>query len=230
VTRGVVAALCTCICAHVLGATTAFAQAAPGFRPRQISVAVGASVVSSYPVGDLTASLRRNSTGTPPPFTMLQASSEFERIVGFESRINVGVTPAFAIEVGGGYSTPRLTVTVASDPELSGSATASEQINQYVVDVSGLYQLPIAVGRRARVYAVGGMGYLRQLHEGRLLVETGTTVHLGGGLQYWLRHRAAGRAFGTRVEGRYVRRQGGIDFEDRGRNFPAFSLLGFIGF
>jgi hypothetical protein len=78
---------------------------------------------------------------------------------------------------------------------------------------------------------VAGGGYLRQLHEGRLKVETGATFHVGGGLRYWVRGgRASQRSLGARAEVRYVRRTGGIDFEEQSRSFPRLSLLAFAGF
>jgi hypothetical protein len=106
----------------------------------------------------------------------------------------------------------------------------SEQIEQYTVDVSALYQLPVTFGRRARLYAIGGGGYLRQLHEGRFLVETGRTVHAGAGLQYWWRGGVDNRRpLGARGEARWVRRSGGIEFADEARNFAAVHLLFVIG-
>jgi hypothetical protein len=74
------------------------------------------------------------------------------------------------------------------------------------------------------------VGYLRQLHEGRLLVETGTTVHFGGGVHYWWRTGGRGRRpLGARGEARVVRRSGGIEFNDRGRTFVTLTVLAFIG-
>jgi hypothetical protein len=34
----------------------------------------------------------------------------------------------------------------------------------------------------------------------------------------------------VRADARYVRRAGGIDFEDSGRSYPVISVLGFAGF
>ena len=141
------------------------------------------------------------------------------------------IASAVAVEVSGRYSTPALTVTVSQDGEHDGNAILLETLAHYAVDVSGVYQLPINLGRRASPYVIGGGGYLRQLHEGRLLVETGHTVHAGGGVRFWLRGgSAASRALGLRAEARYVRRSGGVDFADQTRAYPSFSLLAFAGF
>jgi hypothetical protein len=195
-----------------------------------MTVSGGAAVAGGYPVGDVTATLRRNTTGTPPPYTLLRATSELNRAVVLEGRVSVALTGRLAIEAGGSYSAPELDVTVSEDPEASSQPSISAGVDQYVVDVSGIYQLPVSLGRRARPYALAGAGYLRQLHEGRLLVETGHTIHVGGGVQYWWRGtNTKRRPLGVRGEARYVRRSGGVEFSDRTRGFPTISVLAFIG-
>ena len=218
--------LVVCLCCPAPAA----AQEAPTFRAGQIVVSGGAMLVGGYPIGDLTVSIPRNGPGAQAPLPILRAQSRIERAGAVEARVAVGIARVLGIEVGGTYSKPQLGVTVSQDPELSGGAVVTEQLDQFGVDVSGIYQLPISLGRSARPYAIGGGGYLRQLHEGRLLVETGQTFHLGGGLQYWLRSSPRGRAMGIRGEVRFVRRTGAIDFEDQARGFASGSILGFFGF
>lgn len=221
-----VAALVLC------GPVLALAQdRGPAFRPKRISVSAGGVFAGGYRVGDLTANLRRNTTGTPP-FPFLRAESEIARAAGVDLRVGVPLTRTFEIEVAGSYSTPELGVTISQDEELGAGALASERIEQYAVDVSGVYLIPrLTIGSRLRPYAIAGGGYLRQLHEGRLRLETGGTIHVGGGLRYWVHGGGPGqRAFGARAEARYVRRAGGIDFEERARSFPSVSVLAFVGF
>ena len=228
IARRLIVAVGVCLC--VAGASRAFAQEPPGFRPGRLMVAGGGAMASGYPIGDVTATLRRNALGVPPPFTLVRAESELDRAVGVDARAAYALTRAFAVEVAGTYSKPRLAVTISQDGEAGDAPSLSEGISQYVIDVSGIYLLPINVGRRARTYAIGGAGYLRQLHEGRLLVETGATIQFGAGASYWLgggdRKR---RGWGLRGEARFVRRVGGVDFEDQARSFPSFSFLVFAG-
>jgi hypothetical protein len=121
---------------------------------------------------------------------------------------------------------------ISDDAEADANVQLGEDVLQYTVDVSGLWQVPgIALGRRVRPYVIGGGGYLRQLHEGRLVAETGNLFHAGGGVYVWLTGGSnSARAIGLRAEARFVRRSGGIEFEDASRNYPAFSVLGFVGF
>jgi hypothetical protein len=207
------------------------AQEAPTYRPRQIVLSGGLVLTGRQDVGDRTITIQRNATGTPAPFTLLRAESKLASAAGVEGRVAFALTRNLAIEGGGTYATPQLRVTVSQDPELPGEAVASEQVQHFTVDVSVVYQLPVSLGRRARPYVIGGGGYLRQLHEGRLLVDTGYSIHLGGGVHYWLRvPRSGRRSFGLRGEARYVRRDSGLDFEDRARGLGAVSGLGVLGF
>lgn len=213
------------------GATTRAQNDEPALRPRHITLAAGWLVNGGYPVGDRNAELRRNATGTPPPFTLFRAEADLGVANGIEARVGYAITRAIAIEVGGSYAKPRLEIAISQDSESPDAGTIVDEITQYTVDVAGVFQLPLRFGARSRPYAIGGAGYLRQLGEDRLVVETGRIYHVGGGIRYWLRGGSVThRALGVRAEARYVRRTGGLDFEDRSRGYPSFSLLAFAGF
>jgi opacity protein-like surface antigen len=205
---------------------------APLFRATRVTIAAGAIVVGGYAIGDTMADLRRNTGGAAAPLPLLRAESAIDRVAGIDARLAVALTRSLALEVGGSYTTPQLTVRISQDQEADGLVQATERLSQYGVDVSALYLIArVRFGTNARPYLIGGAGYLRQLHEGRLDVETGQTIHAGGGVQFWLRGGAniRQRPFGARVEARLVRRIGGIDFEERSRSFPAVSALMFVG-
>ena len=214
-------------------AQNAAAQAeGPGLRPHHLTVAAGLTVSGGYPIGDRNAEIRRNASGTADPFTLFRADSAFEGANGLEARVGFALSRALAIEVGGTYAKPELGITIDLDNESTDAVRIVEKVSQYIVDVSGVFQLSrVTLGSRARPYATVGAGYLRQLHEDRLLAETGRVYHVGGGIRYWLRGGSAtARALGIRADARYVRRAGGIDFENASRSFPTFSILGFAGF
>ena len=199
----------------------------------RFSAAVGAALFGGYQVGDVTAELRRNATGPASPLPFLRAESSIERTVGLDVRLAIRLSRIVSLEVGGSYMSPQLAVSITQDAEAGTQAFASEHVSQYTVDVSGVALLErVRLGSRAHPYLLGGGGYLRQLHEGRLQVDTGGTLHAGGGVQYWLRGglNQRQRPFGARVETRVVYRAGGIDFNEQSRVFPAFSALAFFGF
>ncbi len=136
-----------------------------------------------------------------------------------------------AVELAATLARPELGVTITQDRESNATAVVSERISQYTAEVNAVLHISrIRLGRRARPYVMGGAGYVRQLHEDRLLAEMGRTMHAGGGVRYWLAGGSAKtRALGLRAEARVVRRTGAIDFADKSRNYAAFSLLGFVG-
>ena len=205
----------------------------PSFRPHRVTFGAGLPWSSGYPVGDITATLRRNAASSSTSSTLLRAESRVEMAPGVEVRATVAISRAIALEVAGGYSTPRLSVRISNDPELLEEATASERLSQYTVDVSAIYLLPrLHLGPSARPYVMGGGGYVRQLDEARLNVNSGGSMHAGAGVQYWMRGgvNRRQRPLGARAELRIVRRSGGIEFEDKARTFPVASFIGFVGF
>jgi hypothetical protein len=212
-------------------AESASAQDAPALAPHRFILSAGAIAGGGYAVGDQTAELRRNAGGNPAPFTLFRAESSFEGTTGFDARVDFALARSVAVEVGATYSTPLLGVTVSGDSESDPAVQLAEEIAQYSVDVSGVWHLAWpSLGRRARPYVILGGGYLRQLHEDRLVADTGGLLHAGGGVWLWFTGESATRrAIGLRAEARLVRRSGGIEFEDRSRNYPAFSILGFLG-
>jgi hypothetical protein len=203
----------------------------PTVHPPRFAISAGLLMNGGYDLGARTAELRGNAVVNATPFTLFRTDSEMERVAGLDGRFGYAFTRALSIEVGGTWSKPDVSVTVGQDPESSGTTVIGETVSQYTVDVGAVVGLPWPrQAGRVRSYALGGAGYLRQLHEDRLLVETGHTIFGGGGIQYLFRAPSRGRPLGVRAEARLVRRGGGIDFEDRSRTHPAFSLLGFAGF
>ena len=203
----------------------------PALRPHRFTLSAGVIASGGYPVGDRSAELRRNAAGNPAPLPLFRAESTFEAAPGFDARVDFALTRSLAIEVGAAYTTPRLDVTVTGDSESDPNVQLGEEISQYSVDLSGLWHLPrLSLGRRVRPYIILGGGYLRQLHEDRLVAETGGLFHAGGGVRVWFTGgSASARSSGLRAEARVVRRSGGIEFDNGGRTYPVFSILGFFG-
>jgi hypothetical protein len=218
----------TTVVATLAIASPALAQA-PALRQGQLTISGGLVLGGSYPVGDRAAEIRTNTTGTPPPFTLFRAESTIDPSAGVEGRVGFALTRDLEIEGGASYAKPQLSVTISQDPE-SSTFTITDTVSRYVIDVNGVYHLPVGIGTRARPYVLGGAGYLRELHADRLLVESGQVLQFGGGVRYWLRGASGKRrALTVRAEVRAVRRRGGIDFEERDRTFPVIAVLGSFG-
>lgn len=209
----------------------ASAQEAPVLRAHHFTIGAGLVWSGGYGIGDATAQLRGNSTGTtPPPVTLFTAKSRFTSATSPELRVGFAVTQRTAIEFGVAFTRPRIAVDIAGDAEASSQELPGEELDQYLFDGSVTWQLPIRLGARVAPFASGGFAYLRQLHEDRTLAETGQVYYAGGGARYWLRGGdGAGRALGLRGDLRLNFRGKGIDFEDKTRTYPSFSFAVFVG-
>lgn len=199
-------------------------------RPARFMISAGLLANGGYDLGDRAAELRGNGVSNPAPFTLFRTDGAMDRATGVDGRFAYALTRALSIEVGGSWSKPQVNVTVAQDTESTGTTVVAETVSQYTVDFGGVFWLASRQGARLRPYALGGGGYLRQLHENHLVVETGHTIFGGGGVQYAFGAPARGRRLGVRAEARLVHRLGGIDFEDKSRSHPSISVLGFAGF
>ena len=211
-------------------ATAAFAQSnAPSMRAGELTVSGGLMAASGYAVGDRVAELRRSSGTEQLP--LFRAESAFDAAVGIDLRVGYAVTPWLVIEASGSVSRPQLAVSVTGDIEALAQFEVTERVSTYTVGAGGVIYLPYRLGARGRPYVSGGAEYLRQLHDDRLLAETGRVVFAGGGLRYWLRGAPGSRrALGLRGEASLVFRSGGIEFEERSRRYPRLSALAFFAF
>lgn len=205
----------------------------PTLRQHQFTISAGVSWLGGYSVGANTATLRRNETGTTTPasFPLFRTNASIERVPAVEARIGYALTRALAVELGGSYGRPHLSLQVTDDAE-SSAFSADEAVAQYAIDASAVWQIPrIRLGPRMRPYLTSGGGYLRQLYSDRTAVETGKILHVGGGIRYWLRGGdTARRPVGVRAEIRVQTRSGGIELDDKLRTFPVVNFFGFFGF
>lgn len=209
-------------------ADTAAAQKTPPQGSR-LTVSAGMLTSGGYRIGDAAGEMRRSAPGPESLVTVLRAESEIGAAIGLDGRLAWALNNHVAVEVGGSYMAPKLDITISQDAEVPG-ATAAERLAQYGMEVSGLYQMSSGgSASRVRPYIIGGVGYLWQVREDRVTRETGRTIHAGGGVNYVVRSGARGRPFGVRGEARFVHRTGGVEFQDRGRNYPTLSVLAFFG-
>jgi hypothetical protein len=228
-----------CVALAVLGGSAgpAVAQPATGTasppRTHRLSIAAGAVWAGGYPVGDRAAEIRRNAPGsTPPSFTVFRAESTFQSTAGFEARIGFALTSSLTIEGGAQWSKPHLLVEITQDTEGASASFDGQVISQYVIDASVIWRVPgFRQSARVRPFAMGGVGYLRQLYDERTLVETGEIYHVGGGVQYLFRGaEGRRRPLGVRADVRANIRRHGIEFAEEARTYPTVSGMVFFGF
>ena len=176
---------------------------------------------SSVDFGERRAQQTRNPTTGSEPLDLFVTDSSLEPAAGAQAYLAYYIVPAIAIEAGLRWSQPRLRVRVTSDFEDADPTTAEERLTQYQFDGSLVVHLTNLrfADESAVPFLIGGVGHIRELHQGEELVETGTAFHGGGGLKWWF---GSGRErFGLRIEARVTSRSGGFDFDEERRTEPS---------
>ena len=193
----------------------ATAQSAAPSEPGRFELSIGALWIGGESYGSQDADLTTSTGGT---IHLFSTSSELDSTAGLELRFGGRVTRMIDAEISASYATPELSTAITGDLEAAGSSVAVEPIQQVIIEGAAIIKLT-AWRPRPRVLpfvSIGG-GYLRQLHDGKTLVETGQVYHVGGGAKLSRVSRADGRLkeIGLRVEGRVCIRSGGVALDDR---------------
>lgn len=127
-----------------------------------------------------------------------------------------------AVEAGLRYSKPHLTYRLSGDAEDAAAVTAGESLTRYVITGSVVMHLrQWTFAGRAIPFVAAGAGYIRDLHEGNELIETGTEYHAAAGIKIWL--GSGPRRFGLRGQAGLSIADGGFDFRDTSRTLPIAS-------
>jgi len=194
-----------------------------------IELSGGAGIFGGAALGTRDADLR--TTTANQPFRLFTASSRMAMGPLFDARLGVALSPRYAVEAHLGYGRPELRTELSSDAEGAPSITAVESVDQYVID-GGLVLHLGRLGSGVRPFVTAGAGYLRQLHEGQVVVEDGTVFYAGGGLKYGLISRSQGlvKIVGLRGDARLNVLSGGIHVDDRVRRHVAVSGGVFVVF
>jgi len=167
------------------------ARAQPASEPTgRLQVAVGAGWLGGAAFGEQPADLRAGGSGGA--YRLFDSETELVAAGSFDARLGVALTRRYGIEGRAAISRPALETTVSSDAEAAGSFTLEENIDQYVFDGGLVIHLDELTVMGMRPFASAGIGYVRQRHEGRQLIEDGPLYYVGGGLSRLLLARAHG--------------------------------------
>jgi len=182
----------------LLGMAAGDAAAQPAaIESGRIELSAGAAWLGSQAFGSADAN---ETTSANAPFRLFSTSSELGRAAAFDARVGVRVAGALVVEADASYSRPELRITTSSDVESASGVTAVERLQQYLIGGGATWYVPTA--SRVALFVTGGGGYLRQLHDRALLVQTGRYYQVGGGAVYLLSSRSAGalKATGIRAD------------------------------
>jgi hypothetical protein len=167
-------------------------------------------------------------------FRLFRSRSSLGPGVGIDARVGVVITPRVQLEGSGSYAKPSLEARITGDVEGIPDVTLKQKLNEWTIEgavVSPLRRLGFGAAG-AVPFVSAGVGYVRHLHEGATLVTTGVTYHVGGGVEYPLLRRNAGRlrTAGLRLDGRAVVRSRKVSADDQSHVAPAFGASMFFRF
>jgi hypothetical protein len=185
-------------------AVPAMAQSpADGRRAHRFEATVGGLWLSGADLGGDVAELRANRV-PPAPFQLFITDARADAAPGVDARLGFWLTRDIAVEGGFVFARPPLETRITGDAEGAPALAVSEDVDQYFIDANVVWLVDRFRFWELVPFVSGGAGYLRQLHEGRTLVETGQVYHVGGGVRHWLRMTDRGwiRGMGVRLEGR----------------------------
>jgi opacity protein-like surface antigen len=207
----------------------AISRSAAAQSPGRIEVGGGARWSGSTSFGEVAATETIFGGGTRELF---QSSTELDQSTGVEVRIGVRLTSLLQVEGAVALNRTDLATHVSGDVEAAADTSAAEPVTQYAFE--GGVLVPFARGSRGRLtpFATAGAAYLRQLHDGRTLLDTGHAYYVGGGVKYLLTAGGTGhlKATGLRADLRAVFASTGIAPDDKLRTAPSVSGSYFIRF
>lgn len=209
-------------CAAVLLAPSAAAA-----QPR-LDITASGAWWEGYDLGSQRATLTGPQTPTGSPVTFFDTDTTIRSGPGAELRLGWRVFRGVYAEATSGLGVNTIETRVHGDIEDAPAITVSSTLTQITIEGGALVELPTWRLARGKLvpFATGGGGYLRQVHEDRVLIETGRTLYVGGGVKW---HAAAVQPKGfvqrlvVRGDARFVSRTGGVDVADERRHYITVS-------
>ena len=197
----------------------------------RFELSVGMVWFGSAAIGSRDATLTTSNGGA---FRLFSTSSELEAATGVHVRLGGRVMGAVEAEASASYASPLLTTRIANDAENAAPAAVSESVRQFTIEGGALVNLARWRSRsRLLPFVTAGGGYLRQLHEGGTLAQTGSVAYIGGGARIPLVSRGAGRRLtqiGIRTDLRALVRSGGVTLDGKAHVSPALAASLFARF
>lgn len=170
----------------------------------------GVVQIGSYDAGSAEATLSTASA----PLTLFAVRADVPSVLGAAVQAGIHLGGGLSVEATFNFTRPTLRSRQSSDFESATDLVAETTTSSYLFGGSLLYHFSDG---RLVPFVSGGGGYLRQLSEGNAELLTGSEVHVGGGLKYWL----GGRRVGVRVDAQASARDKLVAFERKRRILPA---------
>jgi len=211
--------------------TPAYAQT--DSRPvRRPEVSIGGGWFGGAVLGAADANLRANAS-PPQPLRLFSTETRMAATPALQADVGFSFNRRWGLEASVMKSRPDLRSSIRADAEGAPPLTVVERVDQYVFEGRVVIMLEeLRLGQRTVPFATAGAGYVRQLHEGRTVIDNGRGYHVGGGLKHWLfaRDRGVLKAAGARIDARLYVLTAGITFDDDPRPQGAISGAAFVTF
>lgn len=223
-------ARCASLTLAVLLMASSAAQAQVDPPLHRVQLAAGLGFFGGASLGDADANLR--SSAGSEPYRVFASSSRLGSTPVLDLRAAVDLTRRFGLEAHAMYGHPELQTDISGDVEGAPAITAVERLDHYLIDGGIMVKLNEFRLKGWLPFAVGGAGYLRQLHEGLTLTEEGHLFYLGGGARRTFVARPSGfvRGLGARGDVRLNVLSGGITVDDTSRSHLSVSGSLFVVF
>jgi hypothetical protein len=218
------------IVAAVMVLIPAVAAAQSSSPLRRIELAGGVGVISGAALGSQPADLRAATAGEP--YRLFSSSTRMSTAPIFDLRLGVPVAGRYGVEGHAAYGHPEIRTSLSSDAEHAPDLTAVERLDQYVIDGGLVVSLDEWTIAGLHPFATVGGGYLRQLHEGLVVIEEGGVFFVGGGVKHTIHTRPRGliRGVGARADVRLNLLSGGVHIDDNVRRHVSVSGSLFVIF
>jgi hypothetical protein len=188
-----------------------------------LEVGGGGLWVGGSDAGAATAEETQNQTGAAGSIALFDTNARLASAPGVGGRIGFNLTSTIALEGELIYSRPQIAVSISNDFEGASDVTLENSfVHQYFIDGGIVVHVNnLRFNARGVPFFRAGIGYLRQLTEGRQAIETGQVYQVGGGFKQLV---GTGQRFGVRFDVRAAIRKGGLSFDEHGQH--AFVVLG----
>ncbi len=186
--------------------------------------------IGAEQLGAKSAAETTGSGGTSPLFS---TTSELSGAAGIDGRVGVRLSRSLMVEAEGAYLKPELRIAISADAEGAAPVTATETIQQFTIGGDLVWYLPVhRWSPRLAPFAIGGGGYMRQLHDPGTLVDTGGFYHVGGGVSALLSSggRWHTKGAGLRADVQAFIRSNGVAFDDGAKTSLAAGVSFFVRF
>jgi hypothetical protein len=226
-TRTRVGVVARSLAAGAIGIAALIAPRAAAAQPR-LEVTVSGAWWDGYDLGERRAAITGPQTPTGSPVTLFDTRDAIRAGPGAELRLGWRVLRGVYAEATGGLGANTIEARVDGDIEDAPAITVTSTLTQITIEGGALVEVAsrrLPAGRLVP-FVTGGAGYLRQVHEARVLIETGQTFYLGAGVKW---HSDAERPRGLvqrlvgRADVRVVSRTEGVDVADERRHYITVS-------